>query len=98
MLRDVLLRLARGGIDTLDRLASELGTSPRELDEMLSKLRELGYIEDAASGMEAACRDGQKSCAGCSGCSGGCGKVFPGSGKAGKVWRLTAKGIEAAGK
>jgi hypothetical protein len=92
-LRDLLARLAGGGFDTLDALAAELGSSPRELGEMLAKLGELGYIEDAAHGFGAACSEGRTSCAGCRGCGAG----FAGPGSGGKVWRLTAKGLEAAG-
>ena len=87
MLRDLLGRLAEGGFGTLEGLGRELGACSRELAQMLSKLEELGYIEDAARGFRAACTG----CAGCSGCarSGAC------PDEATKVWVLTEKGRRA---
>jgi hypothetical protein len=89
MLRELLGRIDSGGFATLDGIARDLGLGPREIAQMLAKLEELGFIEDAAAALRSACPDG---CAGCAGCarSGAC------ADESVKVWALTNKGRRVA--
>lgn len=89
MLRELLACIDSGGFSTLDELARGLGSSEREIAQMLAKLEELGFIEDAAAALRSACPDGCALCAGCAR-SGAC------ADESVKVWALTDKGRRAA--
>jgi DNA-binding Lrp family transcriptional regulator len=97
MLRDLLAILSGGGLETPASIAASLGTSASSVEAMLVKLEELGYIKDLSAELEASCSDaGQEcsACRSCAACGGGRGKLARG----GRVWSLTAKGLEAAGR
>ena len=89
MLRELLALVASGGLSTVDGLARGLGALPSEVADMLAKLEELGYLEDAAAGLESPCPRGSAGCAGCA-FSGSCAE------EGARVWTLTEKGRRAA--
>jgi hypothetical protein len=93
MLRELLALIASGRGGTKENIARTLGLRTAEVDEMLSRLLELGYIEDFAASCVSCCEDkGEKRrsfCASCSMCAAG------GFGAKAKVWALSAKGKEA---
>jgi hypothetical protein len=85
MLRDLLALIASGRGGTKENIALTLGLRAAEVDEMFSRLLELGYIEDFAA-----------SCASCASCSASCSMCAAGGfGAKAKVWALSAKGKEA---
>ena len=88
MLRELLARIEAGGFATLESMARELDLPPRELAQMLAKLEELGYLEDAAASIRSACSGGCASCAGCA-------KPGSCSDEMARVWSLTEKGRRA---
>lgn len=82
MLRRILEHLAQGESRTQTALARELGASPRELEAMLERLAELGYVESRPM-----CLGGGPGCAACSeraSCRAPAEVV--------RVWTLTGKG------
>ena len=95
MLRELLAILSGGGLETPSSLAASLGTRAGAVEAMLGKLEELGYIEDLSAELEASCSDAGHRCSGCSGCA-ACGAGRGKLARGGRVWSLTAKGLEAA--
>jgi hypothetical protein len=92
MLREILALMASGGTHTLESLALDLELSSAELEDMLTRLSSLGYIEELSAALSSSCMDGErKACAGCSGCGfvSGCGQA-----PKNRVWSLTSKGRE----
>jgi hypothetical protein len=89
MLREILVLLASGTVRSPDAIALELGLSESEMDDMLTRLCSLGYVEEFSSAMASSCRDDSlKACAGCAGCSAGA--CFPASKS--RLWALSPKG------
>jgi hypothetical protein len=93
MLRELLALVASGQGGTRESIARELGLRAPEVDDMLSRLRSLGYIEDYASSCASCCAGGEAKksayCASCSMCAVG---IFPSQAH---VWILSPKGREA---
>jgi len=97
MLRALLARLAGGGLETPASLAASLDTSTGAVEAMLGKLEELGYIEDLSAELQASCSEAGHECSACKGCA-ACGTGRGKLARGGRVWSLTAKGLEAAGR
>jgi hypothetical protein len=95
MLRELLAILAGGGLETPASLAASLGTSSGAVEAMLGKLEELGYLEDLSAELQASCSDAGRGCSACSGCA-ACGSGRGRLARGGRIWSLTAKGLEAA--
>jgi len=88
MLRRILASLASGDTRTLESLALELAVDRAAIEEMLTRLCTLGYVEELTASMSASCNDiNPSACAGCSGCALGC-RESP----QGRVWSLSVKG------
>jgi len=91
MLRRILAFLASSGTRTLGGLALELEVDRGVIEDMLTQLCTLGYVEELTASVSASCGDeGPSTCAGCAGCALGCGQT-----PQGRVWSLTAKGRAA---
>jgi DNA-binding IclR family transcriptional regulator len=91
MLRRILSLLESGETRTLVEFAHELGVDRAAVEEMLMRLCALGYVEELAASLSAACGEtGSAACAGCSGCSFGRDDA-----PQGRVWSLTEKGRRA---
>jgi len=83
MLRRLLEIIADGKPVVQTELASQLGTEVSEINEMLKKLGDLGYLRDLS------CSEGSPSCKGCPSKNG----CFFGSNR--HIWTLTDKGRNA---
>jgi hypothetical protein len=84
ILEKLLQLIAQGGVRSYDDLTKELSTSQPLLEVMLEDLARLGYL-----------RSVDMRCGGhCQGCTTrGCSIAGPG-----RVWSLTTKGTQAAGR
>lgn len=89
MLNRLLIQLANDDIQSTNRMACELGINERMLDEMLTRLADMGYIEKMDTGCS---RDAGHSDSRCSNCymQAACPSHKP------LVWLLTKKGRSTA--
>jgi hypothetical protein len=93
MLRELLALIASGGRHSPESAALALGLGRAEVEDMLTRLCALGYLEELSAAMAASCADSErKSCAGCAACPLGAG-CFKASQN--RVWSLTPKGLES---
>ena len=87
-MKELLALLKDGNSRTVENLASELGTTPSDIDRRLEYLEHIGMIRRVFFSAEAKCR----SCSGC-GCS-GCDAVCKGcmpdnvSDNMGEMWEI----------
>jgi hypothetical protein len=88
MLRQLLASLASGGTRTLEGLALELAVDRAAIEDMLTRLCTLGYVEELTASMSASCGDDSPSA--CAGCALGCSQA-----PQGRIWSLTTKGKSA---
>ena len=83
MLMKILKRLSQGGMYSNRSMAREFGIDESLVEQMISQLQNMGYIE----------KDNMNSCG--SGCGGSCSKKSDCCGNTGidiNMWRITDKG------
>lgn len=86
MLMKILKRLSEGGIYSNNSMARELGIDESLVEQMISQLQNMGYIE----------KDNMNSCnSGCGGCCSKKSSCCDSNNIEMNIWRVTDKGRQA---